>query len=66
MPLQPSPFSSPSLPSIIKPPKLDLKLLPDTRKYVFLGSVETLPVIIAFDLNKEQASKLLSVLSEHK
>ena len=33
---------------------------------MFLGSAETLPVIIASDLDKEQESKLLSILSEHK
>jgi len=33
---------------------------------VFIGYVETLPEIIAFDLHKEHESKLLSVLREHK
>ena len=33
---------------------------------MFLGSVETLPIIIRYELNKKQKSKLLSVLSEHK
>jgi len=46
--------------------KLDMKPLSDTLKYVFLSSVETLPVIIASDLDKEQESKLLIALSEHK
>jgi len=43
-----------------------MKPLSDTLKYVFLSSVETLPVIIASDLDKEQESKLLIALSEHK
>ena len=33
---------------------------------MFLGSTKTLPIIIVSDLNKEQDSKLLIVLSEHK
>jgi len=53
-PFPPSPSSSPSLPSIIEPPKLDLKPLRDTLKYVFLGSVETLLVIIASDLERNR------------
>jgi len=49
-PLPPSQFSSPSLPSIIEPPDLDLKPLPDTLKYVFLGTVEP---SMSSDLNKK-------------
>jgi hypothetical protein len=42
------PFSSsPPLPSTVEPPKLDLKPLPDTLKYMFLGSSKILPVIRA-------------------
>jgi hypothetical protein len=35
-------------------------------KYVFLGTNDTLPVIIAFDLRDDQESNLLDVLKEHK
>jgi hypothetical protein len=35
-------------------------------KYAFLGSNETLPVIIASDLQDDQESSLLEVLKEHK
>lgn len=57
---------SPPLPSIIEPPKLDLKPLPDTLKYAFLGPNETLTVIIASNLDESQEKKLLEVLEEHK
>ncbi|XP_030497513.2 uncharacterized protein LOC115713165 [Cannabis sativa] len=40
--------------SISKPPKLDLKPLPKSLKYAFLGESNTYPVIIPFDLDKEQ------------
>jgi hypothetical protein len=43
-----------------------LKLLPDKLKYAFLGSNDTLPVIIALDLQKDQDDSLLEVLKEHK
>jgi hypothetical protein len=48
------------------PPKLELKPLPDKLKYAFLGSNDTLPVIIASDLQKDQEDSLLEVLREHK
>jgi hypothetical protein len=43
-----------------------LKPLADKLKYAFLGSNDTLPVIIAFDLQEDQESELISVLKEHK
>ena len=52
--------------SIIVPPKLELKPLPDTLKYVFLGESETLPVIISSHLDKDKEEKLLDVLEQHK
>ncbi|KAG5540097.1 hypothetical protein RHGRI_020361 [Rhododendron griersonianum] len=58
--------TSPSLPSIVEPPKLELKPLPNTLKYKFLGPCDTLPVIIASDLDDTQEQKLLNVLKEHK
>jgi hypothetical protein len=41
-------------------------LLPDKLKYAFLRSNDTLPVIIALDLQKDQDDSLLEVLKEHK
>uniref|UniRef100_A0A6N2NBX1 Reverse transcriptase n=1 Tax=Salix viminalis TaxID=40686 RepID=A0A6N2NBX1_SALVM len=54
------------LPSIVQPPKLELKMLPTHLKYVYLGEDETLPVIIANDLTEVHEEKLLRVLREHK
>ncbi|XP_062170431.1 uncharacterized protein LOC133876162 [Alnus glutinosa] len=62
----PSTLGIPHIPSPISPPKLELKQLPTTLKYAFLGSNETLPVIIASDLQDAQESNLLEVLKEHK
>ena len=45
------PLSSSPPPSAVEPPKLELKTLPNTLKYAFLGSSKTLPVIIASDLD---------------
>ncbi|KAH9698032.1 hypothetical protein KPL71_023850 [Citrus sinensis] len=47
------------------PPKLELKPLPNTLEYAFLGEESTLPVIISSSLNDEKG-KLLDVLKEHK
>ncbi|XP_010693162.2 uncharacterized protein LOC104906146 [Beta vulgaris subsp. vulgaris] len=44
---------SPSLLSIVSPPKLELKPLPSTLKYAYLGSNETLPVIISSEFSNE-------------
>ncbi|XP_004289020.1 PREDICTED: uncharacterized protein LOC101300186 [Fragaria vesca subsp. vesca] len=65
----PSPILFPSnkfLPSIIQAPKLDLKVLPEHLKYVYLGENETLPVIISSSLEKEQEERLIEVLKRHK
>jgi hypothetical protein len=48
------------------PPKKELKPLPDSLKYKFLGPAESLPVIIASYLIDAQEEKLLGVLKEHK
>jgi hypothetical protein len=68
LPKEPLPLTSstPPVPSLESPPKLELKLLPDKLKYAFLGTNETLPVIIASDLQKDQEDNLLEVLKEHK
>jgi preprotein translocase subunit SecA len=47
-------------------PKKELKLLPDSLKYKFLGPAESLPVIIASNLIEAQEEELLEVLREHK
>ncbi|KAK9187629.1 hypothetical protein WN944_019027 [Citrus x changshan-huyou] len=54
------------IPSSESPPKLELKPLPNTLKYAFLGEESTMPVIISSSLNDEQKGKLLDVLKEHK
>ncbi|XP_073109152.1 uncharacterized protein [Elaeis guineensis] len=48
------------------PPTLELKPLPVMLKYSFLGSNDTLPVIIASDLTNDQEDKLVRVLKKHK
>ena len=57
--------SEPSLPSIESPPPLELKPLPDSLKYVFLGPNKTLPIIIVVDLTLEQEVQLIEVLRDH-
>jgi hypothetical protein len=49
-----------------KSPKKELKPLPDSLKYKFLGPAKSLPVIIASDLIDTQEEELIGVLSEHK
>ena len=68
LPKEPLPLTSstPHVPSLESPPKLELKPLPDKLKYAFLGANDTLPVIIASDLQKDQEDNPLEVLKEHK
>jgi hypothetical protein len=68
LPKEPLPLTSsiPPVPSLESPPKLKLKPLPDKLKYAFLGANDTLPVIVASDLQKDQEDNLLEVLKEHK
>ncbi|CAN6560275.1 unnamed protein product [Malus baccata var. baccata] len=47
-------------------PVLELKLLPDHLKYVFLGDNETLPIIVSSSLMTIEEEKLIRVLKEHK
>jgi hypothetical protein len=47
-------------------PTKELKPLPDSLKYKFLGPIKSLPVIIASDLVDDQEKKLLDVLRENK
>ncbi|XP_062080882.1 uncharacterized protein LOC133785678 [Humulus lupulus] len=53
-------------PSTVQAPTLELKPLPEHLGYVYLGKNETLPVIIARNLNQVQEEKLLRVLQEYK
>ncbi|CAN6697883.1 unnamed protein product [Malus baccata var. baccata] len=53
-------------PSTVKAPKLELKPLPPHLKYAYLAEFETLPVIIASDLNPIEEDKLMRVLKESK
>ncbi|XP_070022219.1 uncharacterized protein [Nicotiana sylvestris] len=60
------PNGPPPKPSIEEAPKLELKPLPSHLHYAYLGSSDTLPVIISSDLSELQEEKLLRVLREHK
>ncbi|XP_076894295.1 uncharacterized protein LOC143546524 [Bidens hawaiensis] len=62
----PTEINSDTKPSLICPPKVELKELPSHLKYAFLGEGETLPVIIASNLNEAQEEGLLKVLKAHK
>ncbi|XP_062075563.1 uncharacterized protein LOC133779641 [Humulus lupulus] len=54
------------LPSILKPPVLELKVLPDHLRYAYLREKETLPVIVSSFLSEVEEEKLLRVLRAHK
>ncbi len=58
--------SPPARPSIVEAPKLELKALPPHLRYVYLGKENTLPVIIAADLNARQVECLVTVLKRFK
>ena len=58
--------SPPAKPSIEEAPKLELKSLPPHLRYEFLGNGDTLPVIIASDLNEQQVESLVKVLKRFK
>ncbi|XP_076943631.1 uncharacterized protein LOC143613939 [Bidens hawaiensis] len=62
----PTEINSNTKPSLICPSKVELKELPSLLKYAFLGEGETLPVIIASNLNEAQEEGLLDVLKAHK
>ena len=59
-------FSPPAKPSIEEAPKLELKALPPHLRYEFLGNGDTLPVIIASDLDEQQVQSLVKVLKKFK
>ncbi|XP_057747472.1 uncharacterized protein LOC130966668 [Arachis stenosperma] len=50
----------------IEAPKLELKALPPTLKYAYLGKNESYPVIINSSLSQDQEDELLQVLQKHK
>jgi hypothetical protein len=52
--------------STLEQTKRELKPLPNTLKYKYLDSRESLPVIISSDLDEAQEQELLNVLKEHK
>ena len=58
--------SPPTKPSIEEVPKLELKALPPHLRYEFLGNGDTLPVIIASDLDEQQVQSLVKVLKRFK
>ncbi|KAK9921933.1 hypothetical protein M0R45_030425 [Rubus argutus] len=65
--LETRPACSPKLqPYILSPPKLEMKLLPSSLKYAFLGDDETLPVVLSSKLLTCEEEQLLEVLREHK
>jgi hypothetical protein len=53
-------------PSLECPPKVELKELPNHLKYAFLGDNDTLPVIIASNLEMGQEEGLINVLKANK
>ncbi|GJV56779.1 hypothetical protein Tco_1457784 [Tanacetum coccineum] len=53
-------------PSIKEPPKLELKELLENLEYAFLQGDNQLPVVISSSLSKDEKSKLLNVLRNHK
>ena len=57
---------SPSCVSHTPDPILELKILPDSLKYVFLGPNETFPVIIASDLTEDQGVNCWKYLRKTK
>ncbi|XP_016679271.1 uncharacterized protein [Gossypium hirsutum] len=60
------PFQTKMLPSVLQPPTLELKALPDHLKYVFLGEKDTLPVIVSNKLTKDEEENLVRVLRDYK
>jgi len=57
---------SESVQESISPLALELKHVPDSLKYLFLGPDESLPIIIASDLDWDQEDKLIALLRENK
>lgn len=53
------------LPSVESPPELELKILPDHLKYIFLAEHKKLPVIVSAKLTTKQEIALVEVLKSH-
>ena len=53
---------NPTPPSIIKPPKLELKPLPTHLRYTFLGEGNTLPIIISNKLSIDQEKRVREIM----
>ena len=53
-------------PSLEEEPKVEVKALPPHLRYVFLGKSDTLPVIIASNLNVHQVESLVEVFKMFK
>ena len=47
-------------------PKVELKTLPSSLRYAFLGPNSTYPIIVNAELNDEQVDKLLRRVRPHK
>ncbi|XP_049388027.1 uncharacterized protein LOC125852317 [Solanum stenotomum] len=56
----------PPKPSIEEAPKLELKTLPAHLRYAFLGTNETLPVILSAELSEFQVGAALRILKRRK
>jgi len=59
-------LSTSLVPSIVQPPNLELKPLPENLKYAYLEDDDKLPVIVSTSLDADQEEKLLQVLRRHK
>ncbi|XP_049378082.1 uncharacterized protein LOC125842823 [Solanum stenotomum] len=57
--------SPPAKPSLVEPPKLELKVIHTYLRYAFLGTNNTLPIIIAADLLEWLVKLLLEVLKRY-
>ncbi|GKA77021.1 hypothetical protein Tco_0783482, partial [Tanacetum coccineum] len=53
-------------PSSVKPPKLELKKLPEHLEYAFLQENNQLPLVISSALSTVEKTRLLEVLKNHK
>ncbi|GFY90811.1 hypothetical protein Acr_07g0010080 [Actinidia rufa] len=60
------PIEEKIFPSSVQTPKLELKPLPSTHKYAFLGKNETFLVVIFSSLEGSQEAKLLALLRVHR
>ncbi|XP_058189163.1 uncharacterized protein LOC131306758 [Rhododendron vialii] len=59
------PIEKRAVPSCVEHPTLELKPLPDTLKYVYLGDSQTYPVVISSSLSELQEFELLALLRKH-